>query len=215
MAEKYYAEEDKVRRIGNTICTYKGMPVAVMGRTQWRDRPLGEEDVYVSKTLARGNNMYDPASWDVVKYTSPDFSDRTFPLGYMNYGGQAYYLSRSPVQQQSQGLTRGVINSIPAVQNLPIFSQEMEDCILGKYPTLSECLSTLGKGYSTKSMAFSRDFAVAKIGRAWFILSYKGREIGIKATNENNFSVWKHRDNKIITRLLDEQGVPYVIKDDC
>ena len=129
----------------------------------------------------------------------------------MNYGSQAYYLSRLPIQQQSQGLTRGVIHSEPPLQ-VNMHSENLENTILGNYPSLIECMAELSKS-KVKSKAFSRDFAVSKLGRTMYALEYKGRCIGIKTSSENHFTIWREKDSKFISRFLDELDVPYVFKD--
>jgi hypothetical protein len=202
MGEKFYAEEDKQRRLNGTVCMWEGKPVYCIIQTG--RRRAGPEEILVAP-LPEATDTWKDAPWKVVKYTDPRFSYEAFPLGYINYGGRCGYLMRSPHQQQSAGLGSGNIiiqGDYGLGTDRFLASQAMEDCILGKYPTLKEVLS---KGIG----AFSRNFAIRGVGRK-LGLEYQGNIIGMASTT-GPFVLWRQKSNRIISPQLSSMGVLHVI----
>lgn len=213
MAEKYHAEEDKTRRLNNTVCLYDGQPVYVVTRVGWRsDKPLGEEEVYITD-LGKSCDVYDPVDWKRVSYTSDSFSYEAFPLGYVNYKGSCYYLVRAPVQAQSQGLCSSNLILPSDCWHRIWMSLQMADCILNKYPTLTDAL----KEVTTKqvdSIAFHRRFCLGRFGRTKITLSFQDRIIGFYSEKKKSFTIFKSSDNRFMSQLLNSMDIKHVIEDD-
>lgn len=85
-------------------------------------------------------------------------------LGYANLEqGEALYLTRLPARSWKQGLIeRNIISSnLAGGRRFPVNSSAVCECMMGKYPSLSKVIEFLFNDEAT-SMAFSRDFALAK-----------------------------------------------------
>lgn len=216
MAEKYYAEVDRNRRLGNSICFYKGKPVWVMTRLNWNVYPpetqLSEEEVLIAD-LHRSTNPYDPTPWKRVKYTDDAFSYDAFPLGYMNYDRKSYYMCRIPARDQTQGLSRGNLAAIPSdLSNKAMQTKNMEDCILGVFPSFTEAFESVIKGTNI-SCAFDRSFSLSNTRNMGVSLSYQGEIIGFWSDKSKAFALAKRRHNRAIQRMLDHRGISNVILD--
>lgn len=206
MGEKFYANDDKVRRLDNTICFYKGAPVYVTTRCGYGY--AGEDQVYIN-SLSQGRDLYSKA-WKLIEYTENDFDYKAFPIGYVNISDKAYYLYRNPAQQYSYGLTRQSVSSSDGnFHHTYMYTDDFEKSLKREYPTLTEAIEKILKR-EAESVAFSMYLAVGLLSRSMVTLSYRGRIIGIKGFS-NKFQVWKARENRIICRALDEAGVKYDI----
>lgn len=108
---------------------------------------------------------------------------RQIPLGYVNNGGDAYYLRRTPARQQRQGLCNGNVLVSAGVRRQPRFNDliitgPFKDMIHNTYPTIDEALALFEKDADRVSVAIHRHFAM-KIDRDFnsFELHYKGQRI--------------------------------------
>lgn len=195
MGTAYFDARSVTLRLDRTICIYKGMPVFVEAgnrREDWHNVTIHALPVGSTK----GN---------IVDYREPEFDYRAFPLGYINYsGGTAHYLMRVPSRQQAQGLSRGCIISSPELRSEGGWfrSQEMSDCILGKYPTLSECVDTI-KTYKRRSTAFTRELSLEE-DAGTILLQYKGRNIGYQEGDK--YKLFPSRDRKMLRSIIEGQA---------
>lgn len=120
---------------------------------------------------------------------SPKFNQfRPFPLGMINLSGRAAFLSRSPERRTQQGLIRNMLDSIEvtvapkkggAFQG-SISGPEFYDCVKGQHPSAQECLENLPdpEFKDISSVAFHRNFAIARGPLDLFFLSHKGEVVG-------------------------------------
>jgi hypothetical protein len=138
-----------------------------------------------------------------VDYTVPEFSYKAFPLGYINIGGVATYLTRLPARQQAQGLAQTSIIGYPGRPNYPNWftSREMKDCILGVYPGLANAEQDL-ETYQGTSIAIAREVAIKRQSGDVIALMYRGRVVGYK--KENNYWLLETREKKVLTDILKE-----------
>ena len=121
---------------------------------------------------------------------SPLFNKfRPFLLGMANNEGQTFYLERQPQRQTQQGLTQQMIyqspvrlDSSPGSKDrggVPMNSPSFKDCIMGVYPTFSECLTNLGDPeIMNDAVAFHRYFALVRGPINTFFVAYKSDIIG-------------------------------------
>lgn len=214
MAEKLYSIDDKVRRLHNSICLYKGEPVYVLARHNFRGVPqLSEEGILVGPLGYV--DVFNKNGWELVDYTSDDFSYDAFPLGYINIDGSAYYLSRMPFQQYTQGLTQNQLVVIGASTTGGSFpgrffsSKEMAACILGKYPSFEEALKS-----NDPEVAFDRYFSLKAFSKRFIALMFQGRLVGYYSRKQGSLKIWGDKAARLITRKLDQMGIKYVIDDD-
>lgn len=188
--------QDVSRKIGDTICRYKGIPYYV---TVNRDNTLNLH------SLERFANL--PLAHSSVRHTDPEFDYRAPRLGYMNSNGRAHYLSRIPDRHiQRQGLTSAAIQCTPHCDDDWFLGNQLHDCIMGLYPTLAEALEALD-GDAT-SVAFGRHVALEKVNNQTVGLMYKTRLIAVHVTG-NLFSVFRTSESSFLERILSKSGVVF------
>lgn len=202
MGAAFYDEEQKRMKLDRTICLYKGNPVFIRTDTN--------ED-YKVVVYPLGN----PTQPIYVDYRDDDFDYLAFPLGYTNWRGAAYYVSRLPERQNAQGLAAHCVCVRP--RNMPGLiewhsSTEASNTIKGIYPTLDVALDTVsylpGK---PKSVAFSRYFAIECVQRGIVTLNYRGRNVGVLENREfKKFRVNKSKDLSLILIAAKRVGVDNV-----
>lgn len=98
------------------------------------------------------------------------------PLGYTNYDGKSYFLSRYPMRRDwRQGLRRDNLASSTDGKGLRPYTFSsllpLVIPILKSYPSYKETVERVEDIYT--SCAFTRNFALDDRGRIW----YKGREV--------------------------------------
>jgi hypothetical protein len=143
----------------------------------------------------------------VVDYTDEKFDYKQFPLGYgysKKHGG--HYYSRIPDRKQSQGLHYQTlrVDGKPAQANA-MLSEAMENCILGKYPTIQEALAIVQAGPGTVA-PFHRRMAVAQIDRGLTCLKYRLRTVGI-LDGKKSFKLLDNRDKEFLRSVISKEGV--------
>ena len=165
--------DDIIQIYKDTLCLYNGIPVKVM-------------DVNRDKRIRIFNLLSQKAQW--VDFEFEKFSSPKGRLGYVNIMGVCLYIKRQPVRRWSNGLTR---NNMSIVTNPLLAARDQEyavelakerthpsfiSAMFGVYPSKEEALLMLEKG--DKSVAFDRQFAIAKVGKTDLILMYKGVMVG-------------------------------------
>lgn len=212
MAKKipYPTNDDKYRRLEGTVCLWKGEPYYVTLRNGYGMPPLGHEEVNLL-SINDSNKIKTKGSYITVNYTEDDFVYRCIELGYMNYDGSAYFLGRMPNREFHQGLSENnIYDAEGKIRNRSGWfgSKSLYDCILGKHPTLDEVMERIG---DVESIAFDRNFAVAKLDRKRLLLKHRGQVIGWMSADDSKFSVFKNRSNAFIQPILDEKKIPYIL----
>lgn len=174
MGAEYFDDEQKRMKLDRTICLYKGEPYYIRA------------DIY-GKNLV---SLYELGSMKKIKdvdYREEDFNYTAVSLGYTNWDGVAYYTSRVPERQNSQGLGVYQIMTRPKMYSENWFvSEAVKNTIKGIYPSLDKALSEVGNlPGQKKSIAFSRYFAVESKYRDVIGLNYRGREVGYLEDRES------------------------------
>jgi hypothetical protein len=146
---------------------------------------------------------------------SPLFNKfRPFPLGMFNCKGETFYVERQPTRKSEQGLianmiTTSVLGSLhpsPPTPGRPpnLFSEEFEDCILGRYPSPEEALAgLLSHTTLNNAVGFHRRFAFVKGPCETTFLQYKTQIIGVLP--HNNLSVlYLDRESRHYLEVVEE-----------
>lgn len=127
-----------------------------------------------------------------------DLNINPVPLGYVNEGNNAFYLTRSPVREDwRQGLRSRTMRVVGALGGMgfDLDDNSIAKTILGEYPSFKTALKNAEAGAAT---AFSRNFAILP-GRT---LQYKGRfECGLI----NQFGPALHRNMFWVQEELEEE----------
>jgi hypothetical protein len=115
----------------------------------------------------------------------PEFSVKPFRLGYVNRGGQSYYLQRMPVRKYKQGLNLvslhvGIHQRGPAMYDkgdLIYDGNGFFRMYHDNYPSLEACLNGVNE-MGMQSAAFSKEWAVGKDKGGETRLFYKTKLAG-------------------------------------
>jgi hypothetical protein len=138
----------------------------------------------------RALNLYTRKS-ETIQLNQADLNLNPIPLGYVNYKGNAYYLSRKPVRKWKQGLSLDSVH-IREEKNKGFISKSdimhsrsLVDCVNNKYPSLSQAFHAVYSGAVTSS-AFGRTFSLRydhKGKGLSLVLLYKEQKIGYVAND--------------------------------
>ena len=191
--DKYETTEEVKARLENTIVLYEGKPVYISRVSM----PEGENEVarvffYEMPYGGKGNEK------EVRKYlSSKNFDLAPFKMGYMNYKGQAIFVSRTPVRQYKQGLSSGttLLTNIKGQKSDVINfahmlrSQGFVDMVNGVFPDFKSAGQHLGNE-DTSSVAVSRCFAfVIDHDLEALLLMHKGVRCGIALKDDKALKV--------------------------
>lgn len=140
----------------------------------------------------------------------------SFPLGYTQVEGSAYYLSRIPNRQWKRGLSRNNIHvrADAAFGGLGLnwtawFGKPLENTLLGKYPSYEKAIELL-KEYeeenegNTNSVAFNRFMAISFDELGQLKLHLKG-DVVAYGDDKNAFKLGKY--HKYLENMLRHNGV--------
>ena len=203
MAKPYFAREDAIRRLHDTICLYHGLPYYV----SMEGVPQNDAYKVMIYPLSRFYGDRD-VKGKIVDYTDEKFDYKQFPLGYgysKKHGG--LYFSRIPDRKQSQGLSYSTlrINGLVAQGTSGMLSEAMENCILGKYQPIEQAISLVKAG-SAAIVPFHRRMAVAQIDRGLISLKYRLRSVGI-LEGKKSFKLLDNRDKEFLRNVISKEGV--------
>lgn len=129
------------------------------------------------------------------KINSPAFNKfRPFPLGMCHHEGTVFYLERHPNRKTEQGLTPSMLTSHrislslekqACLPPLEFFGSNLRDCIVGQYPDIQTCLTSLSDPEVVNdAAAFSRHFALVKGPVDTLFLAYKSDIVGWLPNND-------------------------------
>lgn len=169
--DKYETTEEVKFRLEGTVVKYEDRLVYITNVNV----PDREEDG--KKEVARvffKELPLAPNAPNVRKFLSSRNFDLTpFPMGYINHQGEAVFVSRAPVRQNKQGLSRGNTQfTFPDAKNRVdnkrrnidfedlITSQAFVDMYNNKYPSFQEAGKMLD-GKNCKSVAIGRKFVLS------------------------------------------------------
>jgi len=202
MAKPYFAREDAIRRLHDTICMYYGLPYYV--------NMEDAGDPYKVRIYPLSYFYGEQRSKEkckIVDYTDEKFDYKQFPLGYgysKRHGG--LYFSRIPDRKQQQGLSYSTlrIDGRTAQGTSGMLSETMENCILGKYPTLAVAIDLAKSG--TAIAPFHRRMAIASIDRGLTVLKYRLRTVAT-FDGKKSFKLLDNRDKEFLRNVISKEGV--------
>lgn len=181
-----YETADEVRfRLEHTVVSYDGDPVYI---TRVNAPAAGKEEGDVARVFFQPLPIERPEGKEVRKYlSSKKFDLAPFKMGYMNHGGNAIFVSRTPVRQNKQGLSAGTaLYTNVRGQRCEAFgfnhmtkAPGFVDMVKGVFPSFKEAGDMLGdKGVT--SVAISRSFAfVIDHDFEMLLMIHKGVKCGI------------------------------------
>lgn len=166
-----YDEQDNISmRLLNSVVRVGKTPVYVID--------AGAQEIrYKSLTSGRENT---------INLKSPRLDLSPIPLGYVNYRGEIYYLSRMPVRKYKQGLSSESLNMNGRNGRAKdvLRSKALAKCVLGQYPSQQEAIQRIKDG-EIMGLAFSRQFAICENGgfggggeNAELSLRFRGKAVG-------------------------------------
>ena len=192
MGKPFHSAEDKRMKLQGSICLWKGKPFMVLA-----ELPGNEVELY---RLGDGTRTK-------VDYTSEDFDYRSVPLGYIDYGKSAYYLTRMPHRQNKAGVSMETISVLGrGMHPENVFNTKaMEQCVLGEYTSFERACDEVEQGKSF-SRAFHRRMAV--VGESRHIaVHYRGRLVGYKVKKGYEVQLVPSGDYSYINNILRKTGV--------
>lgn len=181
--------EDLTRILVKSVIMYKKVPIYVREITEKKELSvfyLGQREK------------------EIIPLSSIDLDFKPVSLGMCNHGGHAYYLSRIPSRQWSQGLTPENINirfldnqelSNECQSLIKLNNKSIHSCILGEYPSMEKCITAVEKP-GVSEMAFSREFALNKN----LSLYYRGDKVGM-IDSDNGKTIFENH-KKFLKELL-------------
>lgn len=138
---------------------------------------LGDEPVMVLACHQSGKNImvtYSHIMEDMPPSEAPleAFNLDPVPLGYVNFGGRAVYMTRMPMRKDwRQGMRMSNIVDHSGSAHNRLGFKVLGQTIMGKYPTFERVIEGLNrKSKPPEGIAFCRDFSIKQGG----LLEYKG-----------------------------------------
>lgn len=155
--KKFFNVEHAQRYLPNSIIRLKGIPIYV-GHVEGGGKRGSLRLTY--------NYLGDPDS-SFIYLPNKDVNMNPVPLGFINLKSGTFYICRCPIRAWKIGLSANNIRIFRAVgspntiwnlgeRQEVLMSKEMEDTILGRYPSYREAVDTSEK--EGRLVAFSRSF---------------------------------------------------------
>lgn len=204
MKSEHFNYDDAVKKLYGSIILYKGDPCYVSTGDNARSHllltPIGEE--FFKK---------DKSKYIKVHYNSSDLDISIPTLGYLNYNGNAYYLSRSLGRINKQGISRDTIDCIPSRYDEDMFySSSMIDLLKGIYPTFDEALQRIKEVNGPCSVAFHKHLAIHFQGN--HTISYRARSIGSFNLKTRSISIFPGEQASFFEKLVKELEIGCEVK---
>lgn len=179
-------------RLNETVIRHKDDPVMVVQCTPGKRQ--SDILVYHRKLIDDDGSM--------ISAPIDEYNLDPVPLGYVNHGANATYLTRMPMRKDWRQGAR-MINIVDPNGYNPsrIGMHQIAVTIKGVFPTIRETLNELNKRLSrpTRLRAFSRDFAISEDSK----LMYKGLfEVG--TVNMENGGLLVHDNFGWVREALEE-----------
>lgn len=198
----FASNADLKLRLDNTIIRYKGKP--------FHCRASGGDD---KLSLTRLDDKETQAI--NVPADHPDLDISSPPLGFVNYDRTCVYYSRLPQRKYKQGLSqdgiqvRSLYGTSERNREHPVNSTRLSNTIRGIYTSFHSCFTRATSTSKDYAQAFSRNFALAKVGATGDIhLYHKFTIIGDFDRKKRYFCLKETYNNEYTRRLLRKHGVP-------
>lgn len=147
--------------------------------------------IYVRRVRVEGVHYMRPKAENFQLCRLEDLNTDPVPLGFVNWGKEAIYVSRIPTRSWKQGLRSNSVYTSKAV-NIPslLNSFNLDRTVRGIYPTVVDGLELVTNS-EMYSVAFSRNFAFTQakgLSKGKYLLLYKNKTVGT-LFSENNKEV--------------------------
>jgi hypothetical protein len=193
MAEAFYSHGDVVMYLDGCVCLWKGKPVFIS----------------CSDTKVKGHTLGNFSECVDIDINSDDFDYKGVKLGYVNYGKQALYVARLPWRKTKAGVhyentacytVQGTISNIVDL----IQAKEFGEMVEGIYPSEHEALQRLVTNPYTKSVAISRNIAIARDqdNSNKYRLYYKNELVATKYFNDTHFTLIGGGGASMVKKIL-------------
>ena len=154
-------------RLAESLVMYKGKPFYITEYDMAENRVSG----------------FFPYTDKAARFTLPSVNLDIRPprLGYVNYRGNAIYVSRYPVRRYKQGIhSQNITFSAMADKGRLLRSPEFSQALMGDYPYFNGALRSLS---SNTSVAFNRHWALQKEAEGVHLM-YRGNPVGLYKDNK-------------------------------
>lgn len=145
---------------------------------------------------------------DSFESTAPleEFDLNPFKLGYCNLTAangmnNSVLLSRSSARHYKQGLRRQNLICVGSSPSKILGTKAFEDTVMGKYPSLSNCIDQLCNE-EAKSIAFSRNFSLVHLDNKQACLHYRKVSVGRVKLDSGEVSL--NKDFDFLDGMLEE-----------
>lgn len=209
----YTIPQDQVQRFNGTIVQFDGMPVYVnVSGSKWTLYKPSMVHEFPNSPILKGVDPYD-ARVDVSSLT----------MGYVNIAKYktVRYLVRLPVKKYQQGITADVVSALKIPNTSPsialyaqdiLFTQDFEDCVTGKYPSLSEGLEYLNREESlekSREIAIDRSIALAIDPLGIIRVYFRNDLVGWMAPGKKTLNIPSSKMSWVVSHYL--QGLDWEI----
>lgn len=192
-----YLDQDLRQRLDSGVVFYRGIPYIYSLRDE--------------AGVARLYSLKNSSEFITVHPKDPEIDIRSPKIGFVNYKGRAYYLTRYPHRMYKQSFCLRSVRALDVAANIEITtpmnlqSGPIHNMLIDEYPRISTAMKDLEGG--AKSVAISKDIAIGRDDldniKAW----YKNQPFGIKVVG-SRFTVLKYENyfkhNPKITQILEE-----------
>lgn len=209
----YTIPQDQVQRFNGTIVQFDGMPVYVnVSGSKWTLYKPSMVHEFPNSPILKGVDPYD-ARVDVSSLT----------MGYVNITKYktVRYLVRLPVKKYQQGITADVVSALKIPNTSPsialyaqdiLFTQDFEDCVTGKYPTLSQGLEYLTREENpekNREIAIDRSIALAIDPLGIIRVYFRNDLVGWMAPGKKTLNIPSSNMSWVVSHYL--QGIDWEI----
>lgn len=195
MAEPFLTFDDTRMRLDQTYCEYKGKPVFVQA--------TGHNQLIAYSVYQRDGEGVR------VDVEDKDFSYTSLQLGYVEWNGEVYYLSRAPARQQHAGIHRSQIDSDPfmrsGIQHNHLATKEFENCLTGSHRKADRAVQILEDNPDTNGAVIHRHFALKKLDNYQIGMFFRSRFVAFHV-GELRFIILPHLNDKSFVRKAIERN---------
>jgi len=161
--------EDAQMRLTGCVVRYKDDPVYIHSVNHSEAR-----GIYASLSILGTDDQVRRGVND------PEWDYRPIPTGYMNYGHNAFYITRIPIRKWKQGLHADNVVSLPGTRRVMdlVRTEEFKSVVKNLYPTFDDINKMVRLGM--KGGAFHRKFCLRRGMYAKVpMLEYMGEVVGM------------------------------------
>ena len=207
----YHSRPDLKMYLNETIVMYKGEPhmVNVKLRDE-RGKSMTDNKRIQLRHLSADRPAFETTTDD------KDLVTKNFSLGFCNYNGRAYLISRRAGRRQRDGLCSNAITYEHVGKKDPrgldfysmLHSASFAACLRDEYPSYENALDKIfDETKRVQSIAFSKDFALVKLDRFNVGIYYRSTQIAYANRKSRNANFLESPNISFMMKRLDALGV--------